>query len=57
QEIKQSGITLHSNCLNNILDICQSTTTLLVTKNKKFSLNQDYLMIVSSFTQFYRNVK
>ncbi|CAF3302861.1 unnamed protein product [Rotaria sp. Silwood2] len=57
QEIKQSGITLHSNCLNNILDICQSTTTLLVTKNKKCSLNQDYLMIVSSFTQFYQNVK
>ncbi|CAF1264946.1 unnamed protein product [Rotaria sordida] len=54
---RKYNITLHSTCLNNIIDICESTEILFNLNNNKFRYIEHYSIISDSFIQFYQNLK
>ncbi|CAF1291078.1 unnamed protein product [Rotaria sp. Silwood1] len=57
QSIKQSDITLYSNCLNNIYISCELTIKLLKRQKNRFSHIPLYSMTRESFIEFYHNLK
>ncbi len=57
RSINQSEITLYSNSLNNVYDICQLTETLLNTNKNKFNHIRLFSMVTNLFSQFYEHLK